>query len=231
MMLAIHNGLNHVESCKDYLKKESQRNLKMVEERAIEAERLAAASQEDKLKVQATYEQLIAVNQQIASTIEQITDANNHLTASLEEINESTTELNQQIGTLIEDSSHIRELTQNSNAIIDEIAHIASQTNLLALNAAIEAARAGEAGRGFSVVAGEVRKLAEESTLGTERIRDFLSAIARQSMNLDQKAKSIEDVSGQMKIGISRIAEDSSKITSQAMQLNTEAQRLSRSTD
>ena len=71
----------------------------------------------------------------------------------------------------------LKDSANNINQIVGAMTEIANQTNLLSLNASIEAARAGEFGKGFSVVAGEIRKLAEQSFRSSKQIADIISSI------------------------------------------------------
>lgn len=112
--------------------------------------------------------------------------------------------------------SRINDASQQVGNIISEIEDIASQTNLLSLNASIEAARAGEAGRGFSVVADQIRQLAEQSANSAAETRTLietsLNAIADGSKTVDIVNTSIDRVVE----GIELIAQSSKSISEMA---------------
>ncbi len=111
---------------------------------------------------------------------------------------------------VFETAAKIRELGDHSTEIgkiIQVIDDIAEQTNLLALNAAIEAARAGEHGKGFAVVADEVRKLAERSGKATKEIADLIGNIQRGTENA---VTAMEDGTDEVEAG-AKLAEDAGK--------------------
>jgi methyl-accepting chemotaxis protein len=95
------------------------------------------------------------------------------------------------IGALAEDAEQI-------GAVISLIQGIAAQTNLLALNATIEAARAGEAGRGFAIVAQEVKGLAGQTAKATEQIEDRIASVQQRIQSAIDSIRGIETVVGEL---------------------------------
>lgn len=132
---------------------------------------------------------------------------------AMDEINESMSDVNKRIDNLID-------LSNGIGGIVEAIQSISQRTNLLALNAAIEASRAGEAGRGFSVVADEIRKLAEQTNKETDKIAEIVTNVRNEIDKVeavtdivDIKIKEGNNITNNVKTSIESILEITNKNT------------------
>jgi methyl-accepting chemotaxis protein len=123
------------------------------------------------------------VTNQKAKTVSEKSQAVNQVVksgqTSVEEIISGMNQINQQMESIASNVIHLSEQSQAIGEIIVSVTDIAEQSNLLAVNASIEAAKAGEFGRGFGVVAQEIKSLAEQSKQATTNIRNILTDIQR----------------------------------------------------
>jgi len=185
-------------------------------------------------------------SQNAATAAQAARDANNEADSGQKVVNSVTTSIHSLADEVERAASAIQKLEEDSEsigAILEVIRGIADQTNLLALNAAIEAARAGEQGRGFAVVADEVRTLAQRTQEATEEINDMIARLQEGSSNavkvmaegrkqaelsVEQASKAGESLSA-ITSAISSISDMNEQIASAVEQQTTAADNISAS--
>ncbi len=129
-----------------------------------------------------------------ADTVEKISSLNESLEEELKKTGTDMESVSADVDRTVSDTFEILESFKVVESMIDDIAKIAKQTNLLALNASIEAARAGEFGRGFSVIATEIQKLAANSKDVSERISEKVRTISTAIEDAMENVKRVKEI-------------------------------------
>ena len=232
---AIAHAFNEMAGAMRNLVKGVAASSAQVDMAANELQGAARAAMEGSAQASASASGIAASVEELSVSITHVADNANHAAHISEEakvvtgsgrevVHRTMNELERVADDINESATLIQSLGERSkqiSSVVGVIREIAEQTNLLALNAAIEAARAGEQGRGFAVVADEVRKLAERTAMSTQEISTTVNAILEETGSAVQR---MQTVSANMSdsVSLAREAGDSLRSIDQKAQETVE---------
>ncbi|MCX7779658.1 MAG: methyl-accepting chemotaxis protein [Negativicutes bacterium] len=153
-------------------------------------------------------------------------DSITSLAATTEEISAQSQEISAVSREAAEITAKSQARIRETDQVLDIIKNIAGQTNLLGLNAAIEAARVGDQGRGFGVVAEEIRKLAANSNESIRKIESIIKTVQADSQNNYRQISQIEVVIAQVAEAIAQVASTVQEIGGVVKDLDRLAEKL-----
>lgn len=153
-------------------------------------------------------------------------DSTSILASTTEEISAQTEEIASVCHNLTKVALGLKDLVKEMDNILNFIRNIAGQTNLLGLNAAIEAARVGEMGRGFGVVAEEIRKLATSSTESIKKIEGFIKSVQNDSDQVYNQTEHVETVVTEIASAITNVAGAVQQVAAMSDGLNKLSDKL-----
>ncbi|CAM3713198.1 Methyl-accepting chemotaxis protein McpS [Pseudomonas reidholzensis] len=171
----LRDGVVQIASAAHQLSAVTEQTSNGVNGQKVETDQVATAMNEMVSTVQEVARSAEEASNAAADAAQQARESDSVVTQAIAQI----THLDVEVGHSTQAMAELKRESDKIGSVLDVIKSVAQQTNLLALNAAIEAARAGEAGRGFAVVADEVRSLAQRTQVSTEEIEGLIGGLHR----------------------------------------------------
>ncbi|SHM88523.1 HAMP domain-containing methyl-accepting chemotaxis protein [Phytopseudomonas punonensis] len=235
----IRDGVTQIASAAEELSAVTEQTSAGVNSQKVETDQVATAMHEMSATVQEVARNAAEASQAASDADRQANEGDRVVGEAIAQIERLAAEVTRST----EAMSHLQQESNKIGSVMDVIKAVAEQTNLLALNAAIEAARAGEAGRGFAVVADEVRGLAQRTQKSTEEIEELVAGLqhgTQQVANIMHSSRVLTDSSVELtrKAGgslesitrtVSNIQSMNQQIAAAAEQQSAVAEEISRS--
>ncbi|MCI6715515.1 MAG: methyl-accepting chemotaxis protein [Lachnospiraceae bacterium] len=216
MAIAIHNGCNHKDNCIQYIKGEVEKDGEIARQMAHDMENKNAEIQAKNEMIEQLVAEVTVDFESLDSSIAEMSIGNNGNA-------EESTAISTSMSDVVDFCDHLKESLEQIQKLLvkleennAEITDVAEETNLLSLNASIEAARAGEAGRGFAIIAENIKKLADyskdtasDSDLNKEQIQSAIELL------LDNAGKLIDIIDG-VNVRVTNLAASTEEIAASA---------------